>query len=177
MDKVAAKKAREELEAYLATGNHRRTEERFVILDTIYSFSGTFNIDALSARLEKRKFMVSRATLYNAIKLFIKLRLIMRHKMEGESLYEPSIGRKSHFVQICTVCGGKKELKVKSMLALKNNLLLERFQGESYDITVYGICSSCKAVRTRMQRREERMRKKAEKLKELHAMAVKNIKH
>ncbi len=167
MDKASAKKAREELEAYLQQGVHRKTEERFMVLEMIYSFSGIFTVFDLEQRIEKHNYFVSRATLYNCLKLFIELRLVMRYKLEGQACYEPMIGRRGHCSQICTICGKKKELKLKSLPALRHNVPLERFQGETYDVIVYGICSTCKAQQTRRHRTELRMKKKEEKLKEL----------
>lgn len=160
MDKLSTKKAHEILEKYISQTKRRRTEERFKILDAVYSYSGMFTMFDLQMKMEKYGFMVSRATLYNCMKLFVEQRLVMRHKMEGESKYEPLIGRKNHCCQICTICGRRKELKIRSMPALRNNIPVERFTAEAFDIVVYGICSSCKAQQTRRLRKEAKMIKK-----------------
>ena len=56
------------LTEYLQKNGHRKTPERYAILDTIYSIKGHFDIDMLySYMAEKEKFRVSRATLYNTI--------------------------------------------------------------------------------------------------------------
>lgn len=172
MDKASAKKAKEELEAYLSKGVRRKTGERFAVLDAVYSFSGMFTAFDLQQKLEKQNYFISRATVYNCLKLFISLRLVTRHKLEGEASYEPTIGRKNHCEQICTMCGKKKELRLKSLPALRNNVPLERFQAETYNVTVYGICSSCKAMETRRRRTELRRQKKEEKLNELKRLST-----
>ena len=51
---------------YLTANGHRKTPERYAILDTIYSIDGHFDIDMLYSRMmDQENFRVSRATLYN----------------------------------------------------------------------------------------------------------------
>ena len=60
------------LTEYLQKNGHRKTPERYAILDSIYSIKGHFNIETLLQYMaEKEKFRVSRATLYNTIILLI----------------------------------------------------------------------------------------------------------
>ena len=60
---------------YLTVHGHRKTPERYAILDTIYSISGHFDIDKLyTVMAEEEKFRVSRATLYNTLILLINAR-------------------------------------------------------------------------------------------------------
>ncbi|KAA6309031.1 Ferric uptake regulation protein, partial [termite gut metagenome] len=45
---------------YLKAHGHRKTPERFVILDTIYSIDGHFDIETLYSRMaDQKKFRVS----------------------------------------------------------------------------------------------------------------------
>ena len=63
---------------YLTANGHRKTPERYAILDTIYSIDGHFDIDMLYSRMmDQENFRVSRATLYNTIILLINARLVM----------------------------------------------------------------------------------------------------
>ncbi|MEG1547097.1 MAG: transcriptional repressor, partial [Bacteroides sp.] len=65
---------------YLKANGHRKTPERYVILDTIYSIQGHFDIDTLySLMANQENFRVSRATLYNTIILLVNARLIIKH--------------------------------------------------------------------------------------------------
>ena len=62
--KEALAAARIQLDSYLEMNNHRKTPERYAILDAVFGFSTHFNLDELSAYLEEEKsFPVSRPTL------------------------------------------------------------------------------------------------------------------
>lgn len=60
---------RQILTNYLEMNNHRKTPERYAILDAVYDINGHFTLEELSDKLaEENKFPVSRATLYNTLK-------------------------------------------------------------------------------------------------------------
>ena len=76
---------------YLTANGHRKTPERYAILDTIYSIDGHFDIDMLySQMMDQENFRVSRATLYNTIILLINARLVIKHQFGTSSQYEKS---------------------------------------------------------------------------------------
>ena len=56
---------------YLEENKLRKTPERYAILDAIFDFNGHFTLEELESKMEIKNFRVSRATLYNAIKLFM----------------------------------------------------------------------------------------------------------
>ena len=143
------------LDSYLEVNNHRKTPERYTILKAIYKTEGHFTLDELSDRLvSDYNFRVSRATLYNTLKLFLQLRLVVRHRFQGITVYEASYDNMSHSHQICTICGKVTEVKTPLITQAINETRLKRFRKDGYTLYIYGVCSSCQARMTKMKNRE-----------------------
>ena len=134
MDKNAKENAKAILNNYLETKKHRKTPERYAILDAVFSIGGHFNLVQLSDYLEKRSFRVSRATLYNTLRLFLELRLVTRHRLQDGTKYEARYANESHSHKICTICEAK----------------LKRFYPDGFSLYIYGICSNCHAKISRL---------------------------
>jgi len=138
------------LASYLEQNNLRKTPERFAILDAVYSIDGHFTLDELSEKLvDEERFPVSRATLYNTLKLFMELRLVIRHRFQGSTKYEACYDNNSHCHQICTMCGKVTEFKSQKINSAINALKLRRFRKDGFSLYIYGICSTCQAKLTR----------------------------
>ena len=132
------------LTAYLELNKHRKTPERFTILDAVYSMSGHFSLEELGEKLTNDyNFPVSRATLYNTLRLLIELRLVVRHRFQSTTKYEACYDNNSHCHQICTVCGKVTEVKSHQVSEAINSMPMRRFHKDGYTLYVYGICSSC----------------------------------
>lgn len=87
---------RERLEAFLSDGGHRKTPERFAVLDEIYTQGGHFDVDTLLERMKGQGAKVSRATLYNTIELFLEAGLVRKHRFGEQSQYEPGYPARQH---------------------------------------------------------------------------------
>ena len=137
------------LTSYLEVNKHRKTPERYAILDAVYGMTGHFTLEELGEKLDDCNFPVSRATLYNTLKLFMELRLVIRHRFHGQTKYEACYDNNSHCHQICTVCGKVTEVKSQSVSTAINAMHLKRFRKDGFTLYIYGICSSCQAKLTR----------------------------
>lgn len=147
------------LDNYLEVTRHRKTPERYTILRAIYTHKGHFTLEELKEQLaEKYNFPVSRATLYNTLNLFMEIRLVMPHRIQGTTKYEAYYGNDNHCHQICTTCGKVTEIDSPEIVAAVDNLHLKRFRKDGFNLYVYGVCSSCQAKITRKRRQEKKLK-------------------
>lgn len=144
------------LTRYLALNKHRKTPERYAILDTVYDTEGHFTLEELSNRLVAQNFRVSRATLYNTMKLFIELRLVVRHRFIGQTKYEACRHDDNHVHQVCTVCGRVTELDSQLIINAIDSTRLKRFHRDGFMLYIYGVCSPCQARITREQNKKNK---------------------
>ena len=129
---------------YLNANGHRKTPERYAILDTIYSIDGHFDIDTLYGLMrEERRYSVSRATLYNTIVLLIDARLVIKHQFGTTSQYERSYNRETHHHQICTECGKITEFQSEKLQRVIEESKQDDFLLSHYSLYLYGVCKNC----------------------------------
>ena len=137
-DKNVKETVRQIFTEYLTANGHRKTPERYAILDTIYSIDGHFDIDTLySLMADQENFRVSRATLYNTIILLINARLVIKHQFGNSSQYEKCYNRDTHHHQICS-----------------------RFTLSHYSLYLYGLCSKCERANRKKKNSNQPQHKK-----------------
>lgn len=116
-------KARAVLEAFLEAGGHRRTPERFAVLDLVYELYGHFEPEEIVNRLKKGKNKVSRATVYNTLDLLQRCRLVQRRDLgQGRVVYEKALGFRQHDHLVCSQCSRVFEFCDPRLLAVEESI-------------------------------------------------------
>lgn len=145
--------ARNKFSEYLVANNHRRTPERFAILDIIYAEDRHFDMDALYNAMNESNFRVSRATLYNTMQLLVKCKLVVQHQFgRNLSFYEKAYGNDSHLHLICTLCGKVKEDKDPVIQDHLTKRKTRGFYASHYTLYIYGVCTLCRNEAKRRER-------------------------
>jgi Fur family ferric uptake transcriptional regulator len=142
--------------AYLERKQLRKTNERYTILEEIYKRDDHFEAESLFQYFTKKKFEISRATVYNTLELLVSCDLVKKHQF-GKNLaqYEKSYGHKQHDHIICVDCRKVVEFcdpRIQQIKTMMGDIL--NFTITHHSLNMYGVCGTCRKNREMRAQKE-----------------------
>ena len=137
------------LDRYMAERGLKSTRQRSLIIDIFFGMQGHLSVEEVWGRVRQDDARVSVATVYRTMKLLSESGLAhARNFGDGQTRYEPAVGREHHDHLICTRCGTIIEFENDQIERMQDAVARRHgFKVTSHKMELYGLCKSCqKAV-------------------------------
>lgn len=145
-DSDIVKVAEKVLTAFIEARKLRKTPERFVILEEIYSRKDHFDAESLYISIRNKKYRISRATIYNTLELLSSCGLVIKHFFgKNKVQFERSYGYKKHNHIVCTDCGRILNFRDRNIEKISERVEAMGFEIQNHSLTFYVKCSDYQA--------------------------------
>ena len=136
------------IERFIAERRLKSTRQRHLILETFFQLDGHFSVEQLWAKVRELDPRVSVATVYRTMKLLAESNLAHAQNFgDGQTRYEPAVGREHHDHLICTRCGTIIEFENDRIEQMQDAVARKHgFRVSSHKMELYGLCRTCQKV-------------------------------
>jgi len=123
----------------------RSTEQRRLIIDTLFDAGEHVTIDGLLRQVRAIDARVGYATVYRTMKLLAESGVVQEHKFgDGFTRYELSDEEAHHDHLICLECGKITEFEEPSIEELQDRVATRYgFLVKQHKHELYGVCAEC----------------------------------
>lgn len=123
----------------------KSTRQRSLIIDLFFEMHGHLSVEDVWARVRQDDPRVSVATVYRTMKLLSEAGLAhARNFGDGQTRFEPAVGREHHDHLICTRCGTIIEFENDQIERMQDAVARRHgFKVTSHKMELYGLCKSC----------------------------------
>ena len=159
MDKADGfSQARQNLADYLRLNSLRNTPERNALLEVIYQSDVSLQAEELARLMtEEGRLRISRATVYNNLRLFEEAGLVRKVFQDDKVLFERTDRSKGVIKLVCDGCGKTTEMNSDKLRRQIAQLRTRRFNALGWELKIYGLCGKCTAD---LKRKQNRLNKK-----------------
>lgn len=140
---------RTDLEAFMERRGLRSTEQRRLIIDTLFTAKEHVTIDRLLEQVRVTDPKVGYATVYRTLKLLTESGVAQEHHFgDGHTRYELADSEAHHDHLICVECGSITEFEEPAVEALQDRIASRYgFEIRAHKHELYGVCADCQRKR------------------------------
>ncbi|NQU20703.1 MAG: transcriptional repressor [Candidatus Nealsonbacteria bacterium] len=138
----------ERFSQFLQSRGKRITQQRQVIVETIYSHHDHFDADELMEHLQEliAQRKLSRPTIYRTLAELVEAGMLRKMNLGGRSVFEHDYGYPSHDHLHCQMCNKLIEFHSDELEQIRNAVAREHsFEVHSHRMFVTGLCADCRA--------------------------------
>lgn len=142
----------ERFEEFLQSRGKRLTQQKRVLLDTIFKRHDHFDADDLidELRTDDGAKKASRPTVYRMLNELVEAGLLRRMNLNGRAVYEHDYGYPQHDHLHCEKCDKLIEFQSEELKQLRKAVAaLHNFRVTGHRLIINGVCDECSRGRNR----------------------------